>query len=161
MKAGVESSISKTVFLVLMAVSAVVLCMFYFVGYDNQIMIASQTYTDPENTDALMWWMYIITAICAVLMVVFLAWQFFSTLKNDPKGAVKGIFAFVALAVLVGVSYGLASDETIIVNKKPFSESGKLILTDVCIYMQYALLVITTVLTVLLGAVKSFNKVKA
>lgn len=163
MKAGIESKISTWTFAALMVVSAVVLFMFFCVGWDNYEMMAAGSTRSPENTDMLLWWMYILTAVCSGCMVVFLLWQFFATLKTNPRGAFKGLLYLVFLVALVGVSYSLADDSALLINGNIFNNAGTLVFTDVCIYVQYVLLFVTTLCTIvsLCGVFKSVNKVKA
>lgn len=163
MKADSVNNISKYVFYVLMAVSAVVLVLFYLVGFDNTTMIASGPATDPEHTDTLIWWMYILTALCVFCMILFSIVQFFVSLKTNPRAALKGIVSLVLLAVLFGGAYALADDAPVMNNGKAFTDSGILVFTDVCIYVQYVLLFVATLCTIigLTGATKLFNKVKA
>ena len=52
-----------------MAVIAVVFILFFAVGFDNAEYTESGTYTAPLFTEALMWLMYIMTAVAAVLCV--------------------------------------------------------------------------------------------
>lgn len=163
MKAELMNKISSYVFYVLMAISAVVLILFFLVGFDNTMMIASGPATAPEHTDTLMWWMYVLTAACLALMAVFSFLQFCASLKTNPKGAIKGILSLVLFVLLFGGAYALADDAAITINGKAFAESGTLIFTDVCIYVQYVLLGVATLLTILslIGVAGLFNKIKA
>lgn len=163
MKAELKNKISSYVFCGLMAISAIVLILFFFVGFDNTMMIASGPATAPEHTDALILWMYILTGACLVLMAMFSVGQFFVSLKTNPKGAIKGIVSIVLFVALFGGAYSLADDASITINGKAFSESGTLIFTDVCIYVQYVMLGVAALLTILslVGAAGLFNKIKA
>lgn len=162
MKAAVINKLSTYVFYVLMAVSAVVLLLFYLVGYDNMSQVAAGMVTDPEYLDLLMYWMYALLVISVVAMLVFMVVQFFSTLKTNPKSAVKGVVSLLLFVVLFGGAYALADDSSIVVNGTVFEDSDILIFTDVCIYVQYVLLAITCLCTVLglLGISKFVNKIK-
>ena len=71
MKAGSAVSIATWTFRALMLITAVVLCMFYFVGYDNMSQVAAGMVTDPENLDLLMYWMYALLAICVLSVFIF------------------------------------------------------------------------------------------
>ncbi len=162
MKAAVINKLSTYLFYVLMAVSAVVLLLFYLVGYDNMSQVAAGMVTDPANLDLLMYWMYALLAISVIAMLCFSIAQFCSSLKTNPKSAVKGIVTLVLFVVLFGGAYAVADDSAITINGKAFDESNTLILTDVCIYVQYVLLVVTTLCTIigLTGLFKFANKIK-
>ncbi|MBR3884814.1 MAG: hypothetical protein IKJ31_08700 [Bacteroidaceae bacterium] len=162
MKAAVINKLSTYLFYVLMAVSAVVLLLFYLVGYDNMSQVAAGMVTDPANLDLLMYWLYALLAISVVAVLCFSVAQFFSSLKTNPKSAIKGIVSLVLFVVLFGGAYALADDSSITINGKAFDETGTLILTDVCIYVQYVLLAVATICTVvsLTGLFKFANKIK-
>lgn len=163
MKAGSAVKIAKVSFYILMVVTVAVLGMFYFVGYDNTTMVAAGPATDPENLDLLMYWMYALIAVSVVCVLFSTGKQFITMLKSEPKAALKGVLYLVLLVALFGVAYSISSDEPVANNGK--METDALILkgTDVCIYVQYVLLLVSTLCTVvaLTGVTKVVNKVKA
>ena len=164
MKAELSSKISSYIFYILMAVTAVVLVMFYCVGYDNMSSVTGGAYvTDPEYTDLLMYWMYVLMAVGIVLVVVFGCTQFVANIKTDPKGAVKSVGAVVAMVALFVVAYAVSSDAPILINNTAFEDKNILVLADVCIYVQYVLLTISVVAAIisLVGVFGWFNKIKA
>lgn len=164
MKAELSSKISSYIFYILMAVTAVVLVMFYCVGYDNMSSVTGGAYvTDPEYTDLLMYWMYVLMAVGIVLVVVFGCTQFVANIKTDPKGAVKSVGAVVAMVALFVVAYAVSSDAPILINNTAFEDKNILVLADVCIYVQYVLFTVCLVAAILslLGVFKGFNKIKA
>lgn len=164
MKAELSTKISSYVFMVLMALTAIVLVMFYGIGYDNQSVVTGGSYvTDPQYTDFLLFWMYALMAVGVVCVLVFGITQFFAGIKANPKGAVKSIVALVAMVVLFVVAYMVSSDQSILINGTAFDDAAILRLTDVCIYVQYVLLVVSLVAAILslLGVFKGFNKIKA
>lgn len=163
MKAGIADKLSTYIFYALIAVTAVVLVLFYFVGYDNMSQVAAGMVTDPQNLDLLMYWMYALLVICIVCVVLFVLAQFFATLKTDPKSALKGLISIALFAALFGGAYAIADDSTMTINGSAFDDKGKLVLTDVFIYVQYVLLSVTILCTIvsLLGVFKASNKIKA
>ncbi|MBE6294103.1 MAG: hypothetical protein E7090_05415 [Bacteroidales bacterium] len=162
-KAAVFEKLSTYVLYVLMAVSAVVLLLFYFHGYDNTVMVAAGPALDPAHTDLLMYWMYALLVICILCAVLFALVQFFATLKTNPKSAIKGVASVVLFAALIGGAYAISDDAPVMNNGKAFEDSAILKFTDVCIYVQYVLLSVTIVCTLvsLTGVFKVINKVKA
>lgn len=158
MKAGVENKISKIVFISLMVITVAVLVLFAFVGFDNTIMLKSGVKTDPENLDALMYWMYTLLGLGIVSVCVMGIMQ----LLSDLKGALKGILYLAVFAAIFVVAYSLADTAPVMKSGKAYTVEADLILADVCIYVQYVLLVATTVFTVvaLSDVTKVFNKVK-
>lgn len=164
MKAELSSKISSYIFYFLMAATAVVLLLFYGVGYDNMSAVTGGAYvTDPEYTDLLMYWMYVLMAVGIVLVVVFGCTQFVANIKTDPKGAVKSVGAVVAMVALFVAAYAVSSDAPILINNTAFEDKNILVLADVCIYVQYVLLTISVVAAIisLVGVFGWFNKIKA
>lgn len=161
MKASVINKISSYVFAALVGVSAVVLGLFFFVGYDNYITLNGKSVVDPQFTDLLMYWMYALVAAGIVFVVLFVIAQFFATLKTNPRSAMNTVIGIVLVVALFGGAYALAEDTPIrMADNTLFEDKFNLILSDVCIYVQYVLLAVSVLLTVvsLLG-VKA--KVKA
>ncbi len=161
MKASVINKTSSYVFAALVGVSAVVLGLFFFVGYDNYITLNGKSVVDPQFTDLLMYWMYALVAAGIVFVVLFVIAQFFATLKTNPRSAMNTVIGIVLVVALFGGAYALAEDTPIrMADNTLFEDKFNLILSDVCIYVQYVLLAVSVLLTVvsLLG-VKA--KVKA
>ena len=161
MKASVINKISSYVFAALVGVSAVVLGLFFFVGYDNYITLNGKSVVDPQFTDLSMYWMYALVAAGIVFVVLFVIAQFFATLKTNPRSAMNTVIGIVLVVALFGGAYALAEDTPIrMADNTLFEDKFNLILSDVCIYVQYVLLAVSVLLTVvsLLG-VKA--KVKA
>ena len=164
MKAELYSKMSSYIFSALMLITAVVLVMFYGIGYDNMSSVTGGAYvTDPEYTDLLMFWMYALMAIGIVCVAVFGLAQFFANMKANPKGAIKSLGALAAMVVLCVAAYAISSAEPILINGTVFEDTSILVITDVCIYVQYVLLAISLVAAILslLGVFKGFNKIKA
>ena len=147
MKADLCSKVSKIVFYLAMAVSVALIVLFFFVGFNNTETINNNDMRAPQFTDALIYWIYALTGIAVVLVLVFSLISFAKNFKDSPMGAVKGLLGVLLLVALFGVAYALASEEPIIVNGKQLADSdgnpiaaSSYILTDVLIYVQYALL---------------------
>ena len=147
MKADICSTVSKIAFYVAMAVSVALIVLFFFVGFNDTETINNNDMRAPQFTDALLYWIYALTAIAVVLVLVFSLISFAKNFKDSPIGAVKGLLGVLLLVALFGVAYALASEEPIIVNGKQLADSdgnpiaaSSYILTDVLIYVQYALL---------------------
>ena len=147
MKADLCSKVSKISFYVTMAVSLAIIALFFCVGFGNTETINNNDMRAPQFTDALLYWIYALTAIAVVLVLVFSLISFAKNFKDSPIGAVKGLLGVLLLVALFGVAYALASEEPIIVNGKQLADSdgnpiaaSSYILTDVLIYVQYALL---------------------
>ena len=146
MKADLCSKVSKIAFYIAMAVSVALIVLFFFVGFNNTETINNNDMRAPQFTDALLYWIYALTAIAVVLVLVFSLISFAKNFKDSPLGALKGLLGVLLLVALFGVAYALASEEPIFVNGKQLADSdgnpiaaSSYILTDVLIYVQYAL----------------------
>ena len=123
MKADICSRVSKIVFYIAMAVSVALIALFFFVGFNDTETINNNDMRAPQFTDALIYWIYALTGITVVLVVLFGLISFGKNFKDDPLGALKGLAGLLLLVVLFGGAYFLASDTPIIVNGKPLSDS--------------------------------------
>ena len=146
MKADICSKVSKIAFYVAMAASIALIVLFFGVGFNNVETINNNDMRAPMFTDALLYWIYALTGIAVVLVLVFSLISFAKNFKDSPIGAVKGLLGVLLLVVLFGIAYALASDDPIFVNGKQLADSdgnpiaaSSYILTDVLIYVQYAL----------------------
>ena len=146
MNADICSKVSKIAFYIAMAVSVALIVLFFGVGFNNMETINNNDMRSPQFTDALLYWIYALTAIAVVLVLVFGMVSFGKNFKDSPVGALKGLLGVLLLVALFGVAYLLASDAPIYVNGKQLADSdgnpiaaSSYILTDVLIYVQYAL----------------------
>ena len=146
MKADLCSKVSKISFYVAMAVSLAIIALFFAVGFGNTETINNNDMRSPQFTDALLYWIYALTAIAIVLVLAFSLISFGKKFKDSPKNALKGLWGVLLLVALFGVAYALASGDPIFVNGKQLADSdgnpiaaSSYILTDVLIYVQYAL----------------------
>ncbi len=164
MKASVINNLSTYILWALIAVSVVICGVFFFVGFDNYSTINGKSLVDPVNTDLLIYWMYALVAAGIVLLMIFVFKQFLVNLKDSPMTAVKGLLGALLVVALFGAAYAVASDEPIrMAGGELFEDKDKLVLSDVCIYVQYVLLAAATLCTALslMNVSKSVNKVKA
>ena len=89
--------------------------------------------------------------------------EFFKKLKDSPMDAVKSMIGIILLVVIFVVAYAMSSDAPMLINNKLYNESSMLVMTDTFIYVQYVLLFVCALATLvsLTGVLKSVNKVKA
>ena len=154
MKADICSTVSKIAFYVAMAVSVALIVLFFFVGFNDTETINNNDMRAPQFTDALLYWIYALTAIAVVLVLAFGLISFGKNFKDSPLGAVKGLLGVLLLVALFGIAYALASPDPIYVNGKELADSdgnpiaaSSYILTDVLIYVQYILFAICALAT--------------
>ena len=131
---------------VLFAIIAVVLVLFFGVGFNNP---NAAGLNEPQYTDALIYLKYAFVAITAVLAVLAGLFQFIQSLKDDPKGAMKTVIALVLVIALIVVCYSMGSTEPILVNGEPYADTMWLKVTDMFLYSMYALAALATVATII------------
>lgn len=137
--------VSYYVLYALFAIIAVVLVLFFGVGYNTE---NAAGLVEPKYTDAMLYLKYALVAVTIILAVGAGLVQFCTSLKDDPKGAVKTIIALALVAGLIIVCYSIGSTEPILVNGEPFADETLLKMTDMFIYSMYALGVIATIATI-------------
>ena len=178
MKAELYIKVSKYVLLALLAVTLVLLGLFFFVGFDNEIVLPGQEkpLTSPEFLNALMYWMYLLVIVPIVLIVIYQTIGFVKKFTTEPKEALKGLLGFILAVALVVVAYVVSSSADvnsleainsgavapILINNVVCEDTGSMILTDTLLYVQYVLLILSVVATLvsLSGIFKGINKVK-
>ena len=178
MKADLYIKLSKYVLLALLVVTLVILGLFFFVGFDNEIVLPGQEkpLTDPQFLPALMWWMYLLVIVPIVLIVIYQVVGLVKKFVDSPKEATKSLFGLILAIILVVVAYVVASSADsnslegiqngtvapILINNVVCEDTGSMILTDTLLYVQYVLLIISVLATFvsLLGILKGVNKVK-
>lgn len=178
MKADLYIKLSKYVLLALLVVTLVILGLFFFVGFDNEIVLPGQEkpLTDPQFLPALMWWMYLLVIVPIVLIVIYQVVGLVKKFVDSPKEATKSLFGLILAIILVVVAYVVASSADsnsleaiqngtvapILINNVVCEDTDSMILTDTLLYVQYVLLIISVLATFvsLLGILKGVNKVK-
>ena len=102
------TKILRIILIVIFSISAIITIWFY-AGGTNTIELAGGTKieTYPKATDTLLVWTFILTGIAVGITILF---PVIHMIKN-PKNAKKGLMGILALAVIVVISYGLASSE--------------------------------------------------
>ena len=161
MKATVVNKISSYIFIALMIASAAILGMFFFVGYDNYTTLNGSSVSDPANTDLLMYWMYALVIIGVAIVLLFVVARFFAALKSNPRRAMNGVIGIALIVALFYAAYACASDEPIRTAAGVIDVKSDLILSDIVIYVQYVLISVSVISTIIGGTFKYFNKIKA
>ena len=178
MKADLYIKLSKYVLLTLLVVTLVILGLFFFVGFDNEVVLPGQEkpLTDPQFLPTLMYWIYFLVVVPVVLIVVYQSIGLVKKIVDSPKEAAKSLVGLALAIVLVVAAYLVASSADanslaaiqngsvapILINGVVCEDTGSMILTDTLIYVQYVLLVVCALATLvsLSGVLKFVNKVK-
>ena len=136
--------LSYYIFYVLIALILVTLGLFFGVGYDNMV----GEYNSPEHTETLMFLMYAMFAICVLVTILGALAQFGTSLKDNPKGAVKSLIGVALFAAVFIGAYAMGSDEPIMLaGGEAYTDTMWLKLSDMMIYSIYLLLGVTAIAT--------------
>ena len=137
--------VSYYIFYVLIALILVVLGLFFCVGYNNPV----GEHNAPEHTETLLFLMYAMLGVCIIVTVVGSLLQFVTSLKDNPKGAMKSLL-FVGLFVAVlAVAYAMGSDAPVVKGDGTvFTDAAWLKLTDMTLYAIYFLVATASVATI-------------
>jgi hypothetical protein len=120
--------------------------------------------------------MYLLVIVPIVLIVFYQAVALVKNFVDSPKEALKGLLGFILAVALVVVAYVVSSSADvnsleainsgavapILINNVVCEDTGSMILTDTLLYVQYVLLILSVVATLvsLSGIFKGINKVK-
>ena len=141
------SKIASIVYYVLLALSVVVFVLFFCVGFGNQESLPSGLYKSPQFTDLLMWWMYILVAICGICTVVGAVTAKGGKVDSQMPAwgdtlAKVGLWLFVPVLL---VTWFLGSKAPIMTGTGLYEDAFWLQATDAIIYTVYVLLVVTVI----------------
>ena len=139
------SKIASIAYYILLAVSAVVLVLFFCVGFGNMESLPSGYYKSPQYTDLLMAWMYVLAAICGVCTVAGAVMAKGGKVDSNMPAwgktlATVGLWLFVPVLV---VAWFLGSKDPIMTGTGIYEYAFWLQSTDAIIYTVYVLLVVT------------------
>ncbi len=137
------SKIASIVFYVLVALSVVILALFFCVGFGNMESLPSGYYRSPAMLDLLMYFMYALAVVCAVCTLVGAVTSKGGKVdSNMPKWgkiiAQVGLWLFVPALV---ISWFIGSKEAVMTGTGVFDNAMALQATDMMIYTIYILLV--------------------
>ena len=142
--AKLSYKVSYYIFYVLIALILIVLGLFFMVGYNNPM----GEYNAPEHTETLMFLMYAMLTVCVLVTVLGGLAQFATSLKDDPKGAVKSLVAVALFAAVLIGAYVMGSEEPLtMADGSQFTDVTMLKLSDMMIYAIYLLLGVTGIAT--------------
>ena len=141
------SNISSLVLYLLFGLSAVVLVLFFCVGFGEQEMVASGYVTSPKFTNLLLYWQYILVAVCLLVTIAGIIIAKGSKVDSQmPKSAgvlrTIGVFLFIPLLIIgwcLGSNAAVRTGQGIYDN--PFWSQA----TDAMLYCIYGLVAITLI----------------
>ena len=153
------SKIASIVYYILIAVSAVVLVLFFCVGFGNQESLPSGFYKSPQYTDLLMYWMYALAAICGVCTLIGAVTAKGGKIDSNMPAwgkalATIGLWLFIPVMV---VAWFMSNATPIMTGTGLYEDAFWLQATDAIIYTVYVLLGVTA-LALIVGLTGIFKK---
>ena len=153
--------ISSMTLLAVVLISIAVFGMFYFGGQMAVILV--QDITNPKYTDELLFWIYILLAICIISMLTFGITQFLNKLLTHPKSSLVSFAVIVGFGLLLFLTYTLADAtpfpmSSINPDTQQFNVEFWLRIIDMWIYSVYILIGLAVAVIVWGSVKKSFGK---
>ena len=141
------SKIASIAYYILLAVSAVVLVLFFCVGFGNMESLPSGYYKSPQFTDLLMYWMYALAAICGICTLVGAVTAKGGKIdSNMPTwGTVLAKVGLWLFLPVLAITWFLGSKSPIMTGTGLYEDAFWLQATDAIIYTVYVLLIVTAV----------------
>lgn len=146
--------VSYYVLYALFAAIIVVLALFYFGGESATPIVAEMS--NPVHTDTLLYLLYGLMGLAVVVTVVAFVIQFGMALKDNPVSALKSLIGVGLLALVLIISWSMASSETLNIQGYDGTENSDefwLKTTDMFIYSLYFLIGVN-VIAMILSSVK-------
>lgn len=138
---------------ILFIISAVVLILFYGVGYGNTTYSNGKNLTDPTYTGLLIIWLYALVGLCILAVLGFGIAAAFRNMKTKASGQKRTGFAgwvFLFTFALIAVSYFLASTNPVTLGDNSVVDTTWVLkLSDVCLFSIYGLVIVSVLCSVL------------
>lgn len=140
-----ENKISKIAMYVLLGVTIVVACLFFFGGNVDD----SAEYVEPIYTNTLLFLTYAFVGIAALLVVIAALVNLALDFKRDAKSALKSLAGVCALVILFVVSYFVSSGDPVnVLGLEEEITTSTYKMVDAQLYTTYVLLVIAVILMI-------------
>lgn len=144
--------ISSWTLLITSIITIIVLGMFYFGG----VVDPNAENKEYVYTGLLLDWTWLVFAVTIVVMAVLALWQFVTSLKTNPKSALRSFGVVVLFALLLIVTYSMGDGtpvQGINADSQAYNTEGWLKITDMWILSSIVLFVLI-VIAVALGTIK-------
>ena len=153
--------VSGTVLYVMLAITLVILGMFFFGGETplDQRLVADTAMEEPAQTDALIYWMYILFGIAVIITIAAAIYQFVTGFIDSPMTAIKSLLGLILIIVVLVISWAMGSDQPLVMPGYDGAENVPfwLKLTDMFLYTIYIMLGAMILLIFGFGIAKKFK----
>ena len=153
--------VSGTVLYVMLAITLVILGMFFFGGGTplDQRLVADTAMEEPAQTDALIYWMYILFGIAVIITIAAAIYQFVTGFIDSPMTAIKSLLGLILIIVVLVISWAMGSDQPLVMPGYDGAENVPfwLKLTDMFLYTIYIMMGAMILLIFGFGIAKKFK----
>ena len=153
--------VSGTVLYVMLAITLVILGMFFFGGETplDQRLVADTAMEEPAQTDALIYWMYILFGIAVIITIAAAIYQFVTGFIDSPMTAIKSLLGLILIIVVLVISWAMGSDQPLVMPGYDGAENVPfwLKLTDMFLYTIYIMMGALILLIFGFGIAKKFK----
>lgn len=153
--------VSGTVLYVMLAITLVILGMFFFGGETplDQRLVADTAMEEPAQTDALIYWMYILFGIAVIITIAAAVYQFVTGFIDSPMTAIKSLLGLILIIVVLVISWAMGSDQPLVMPGYDGAENVPfwLKLTDMFLYTIYIMMGAMILLIFGFGIAKKFK----
>ena len=153
--------VSGTVLYVMLAITLVILGMFFFGGETplDQRLVADTAMEEPAQTDALIYWMYILFGIAVIITIAAAIYQFVTGFIDSPMTAIKSLLGLILIIVVLVISWAMGSDQPLVMSGYDGAENVPfwLKLTDMFLYTIYIMMGAMILLIFGFGIAKKFK----
>ena len=153
--------VSGTVLYVMLAITLVILGMFFFGGETplDQRLVADTAMEEPAQTDALIYWMYILFGIAVIIKIAAAIYQFVTGFIDSPMTAIKSLLGLILIIVVLVISWAMGSDQPLVMPGYDGAENVPfwLKLTDMFLYTIYIMMGAMILLIFGFGIAKKFK----
>jgi len=149
--------ISSWTLLGIVIINIVIFGLFYFGGQMDVTLV--ENITNPKYTDQLLFWIYILLAICIISMLGFGITQFFNKLRTNPKSSLLTLGVLIGFGLLLFLTYSFADAtpfpmSSINKDTQQFNVEFWLRIIDMWIYSVYVLIGLAA-FVIVAGSIKS------
>ena len=153
--------VSGTVLYVMLAITLVILGMCFFGGETplDQRLVADTAMEEPAQTDALIYWMYILFGIAVIITIAAAIYQFVTGFIDSPMTAIKSLLGLILIIVVLVISWAMGSDQPLVMPGYDGAENVPfwLKLTDMFLYTIYIMMGAMILLIFGFGIAKKFK----
>lgn len=132
---GLLSKILTGILAVLMAVSVILVVMFY----TGEPVDPYAAYIEPEATDAYLKWTYALAIIAVGVTLLFALFFFVKNFIDEPKKGIKSVISIVLFVIIILISRSMAQTDPIVLADSTFTDAGMLKLAGTALRSMYIL----------------------